>query len=128
MPIWTDSTLRVIEDHADYVAPDGTAYPGWDKRDIPGLVEVEATPVPTGPDLVVMGYQVSEDHKQVWITRPRTAEDDRKDALAEIGRLERLETPRRIAEAMPDDAGGTAEGRAWLAANRIAIANIRAGL
>lgn len=44
-------------------------------------------------------------------------------ALAEIARLERLETPRRLAEAVLTDAG-----RAWLAGNRAAIANIRAGL
>ena len=35
-----------------------------------------------------------------------------------ITRLESQETPRRLAEALPDDAGGSADGRAWLKANR----------
>ena len=39
-------------------------------------------------------------------------------ALSEINRLELLETPRRLAEALPDDAGGSSDGRAWLKANR----------
>lgn len=39
-------------------------------------------------------------------------------AKDEIQKLERQETPRRLAEALPDDAGGSADGRAWLKANR----------
>tara|TARA_R110002020_G_C16133795_1_gene761354 strand:- start:288 stop:602 length:315 start_codon:yes stop_codon:yes gene_type:complete len=35
-----------------------------------------------------------------------------------IRKLESQETPRRLAEALPDDAGGSADGRAWLKANR----------
>jgi hypothetical protein len=48
--------------------------------------------------------------------------------LGQITCLEALETKRRVAEAMPDDAGGTASGRAWMAANRITIAALRATL
>lgn len=44
-------------------------------------------------------------------------------ALAEIDRLERLETPRRLAEAVL-----TEEGKAWLTNNRAAIAAIRSAL
>jgi hypothetical protein len=47
-------------------------------------------------------------------------------AIEQIALLEALETKRRVAEAMPDDAGGTAEGRAWMAANRVAIEALRA--
>ena len=54
--------------------------------------------------------------------------DPRDAILAQIAALEALETKRRIAEAMPDDAGGTAAGRAWLAVNRAEIAALRAGL
>ncbi len=127
--LWTDSTLRVIEDHAEYIAPDGAKYPpNWDKSNIPGLFAVTTTNPPTDANVVVTGYYITEDYTQAWITRLRTSEDDRNDALAEIDRLEALETKRRIAEAMPDDAGGTPEGRAWLAANRVAIAALRAGL
>ena len=39
-------------------------------------------------------------------------------AKDEITSLESQETPRRLAEALPDDAGGSADGRAWLKANR----------
>ena len=50
------------------------------------------------------------------------------DAKDEIHKLERQETPRRLAEALPDDAGGSAEGRAWLKANRDKIITERAKL
>ena len=46
-------------------------------------------------------------------------------AQNEINQLERLETPRRIAEALSDASGGTADGRAWIKANRIKIATER---
>ena len=45
-----------------------------------------------------------------------------------IKKLESQETPRRLAEALPDDAGGSAEGRAWLKANRDKIILERAKL
>jgi hypothetical protein len=47
-------------------------------------------------------------------------------ALQEITRLEELETPQRIAEALPDDSGGSADGRAWFKDNRAKIAIERA--
>ena len=46
-----------------------------------------------------------------------------RDALAEIARLESLETPRRLAEAVL-----TVEGKTWLEANRALIAVERAKL
>ena len=51
-----------------------------------------------------------------------------RDAMAEIRKLESQETPRRLAEALPDDAGGSADGRAWLKANRDKIITERAKL
>ena len=48
------------------------------------------------------------------------------EAENEIFRLEELETPQRLAEALPDDSGGTADGRAWFKANRAKIAVERA--
>jgi|TARA_R110002020_G_scaffold77223_1_gene195048 hypothetical protein len=48
------------------------------------------------------------------------------EALQEIDRLEELETPQRLAEALPDDSGGSAEGRAWFKDNRAKIAVERA--
>ena len=46
-------------------------------------------------------------------------------ARNEINKLEDLETPRRIAEALSDASGGTSDGRAWIKANRIKIATER---
>jgi hypothetical protein len=46
-----------------------------------------------------------------------------RNALAEIARLENLETPRRLAEAVL-----TVEGKTWLEANRALIAAERAKL
>ena len=46
-------------------------------------------------------------------------------ARNEINKLEDLETPRRIAEALSDASGGTSDGRAWIKANRIKIATGR---
>jgi hypothetical protein len=45
-----------------------------------------------------------------------------------IHKLESQETPRRLAEALPDDAGGSADGRAWLKTNRDKIILERAKL
>lgn len=50
------------------------------------------------------------------------------DAKDEIHKLESQETPRRLAEALPDDAGGSAEGRAWLKTNRDKIITERGKL
>ena len=44
-----------------------------------------------------------------------------RDALVEIERLEALQTMRRMSEAMPDESGGSDEGRKWMKANRDAI-------
>ena len=43
---------------------------------------------------------------------------ERANALEAIIALESQETPTRLAEAQPDDAGGSSDGRAWLKANR----------
>ena len=52
----------------------------------------------------------------------------RQTILDAILMLELQETPRRLAEALPDDAGGSADGRAWLKANRDKIILERAKL
>ena len=51
-------------------------------------------------------------------TATENSETAKRNAMAEIRKLESQETPRRLAEALPDDAGGSADGRAWLKANR----------
>ena len=51
-------------------------------------------------------------------TATENSETTKRNAMAEIQKLESQETPRRLSEALPDDAGGSVEGRAWLKANR----------
>ena len=55
-------------------------------------------------------------------------EAPKREALQAIRKLESQESPRRLSEALPDDAGGSAEGRAWLKANRDKIIAERAKL
>ena len=58
----------------------------------------------------------------------QTSDENKRSVLWKIIQLEELETPRRLAEAMPDEAGGSSTGRKWLKANRDAIATERAKL
>jgi len=55
------------------------------------------------------------------MTNAEKATQDSNNAKDEIMRLETLETPRRLAEALSDDSGGSLDGRAWIKANRIKI-------
>jgi len=61
-------------------------------------------------------------------TATENSETAKRNAMAEIRKLESQETPRRLAEALPDDAGGSSDGRAWLKANRDKIIAERAKL
>ena len=71
------------------------------------------------------------DKEKKTITQDTATENSvtaKRNAIAEIRKLESQETPRRLAEALPDDAGGNADGRAWLKANRDKIILERAKL
>ena len=61
-------------------------------------------------------------------TATENSETAKRNAMAEIRKLESQGSPRRLSEALPDDAGGSAEGRAWLKANRDKIIAERAKL
>ena len=64
-----------------------------------------------------------------WASTPRDPADVAKAAaLEQIAALEGSITDRRWREAGPDDAGGTAEGRAWLKAINDDIAVLRTRL
>ena len=65
----------------------------------------------------VSGTDLTHDNEAEAVQAPKDA------ALAEIDRLEALETPRRLAEAVLTD-----EGKAWLQANRNLIATERGKL
>lgn len=74
MPIWTDATLRIIQDGEDYRAPDGTLYPaGWPRADIPGVQQVAETQTPTDPSMITTGWAVEMVKgvpTQVWSAEP----------------------------------------------------------
>lgn len=84
-------------------------------------VEIGTDETPDGEDTVITETKV------IATAKKRAMTDDEKTArtnglaLNEILRLEALETPQRYAEALPDDSGGSAEGRAWFKANRAKI-------
>jgi len=72
---------------------------------------------------------VDKDKKTVTQdTATENSVTSRQNIMNDIHKLESQETPRRLAEALPDDAGGSAEGRAWLKANRDKIIIERAKL
>ena len=100
-----------------------------------GWVPLVTVPVTLGPDETMDGEDVVIGADSVTVTelkRAMTAQEisdrDSGAALSEILRLEEVETPRRLAEALSDDCGGTAEGRSWFKANREKIAVERAKL
>lgn len=72
----------------------------------------------------VMGAEAPEEalaRKGVW-----EAGQTQRNGLKQIKALETLITLRRLREAAPDDAGGNAAGRAWLADIDRQIASARA--
>jgi len=81
-----------------------------------------------GEDTVVTETEVTSTAKKRAMTVQEIADRNNGKATAEITRLEELEIPQRIAEALPDDSGGSADGRAWFKANREKIAVERAKL
>jgi len=89
-------------------------------------VEFGADETPDGEDTVVTKTEVTATAKKRAMTDDEKINRDNSDALNEIFRLEALEIPQRLAEALPDDSGGSAEGRAWFKANRAKIAVERA--
>ena len=100
-----------------------------------GWVPLVTVPVTLGPDETMDGEDVVIGADSVTVTelkRAMTAQEisdrDSGAALSEILRLEEVETPRRLAEALSDDCGGTAEGRSWFKDNRDKIAVERAKL
>lgn len=60
---------------------------------------------------------VGTENKRDMTVEEKSTQDSN-NARSEIGRLEDLETPRRLAEALSDDSGGSSEGRSWMNANR----------
>jgi hypothetical protein len=62
--------------------------------------------------------EVTSTAKKRAMTAAEKTNRTNSEALSEILRLEEFETPSRIAEALPDDSGGSVDGRAWFKVNR----------
>ena len=96
------------------------------------LVEVPATlgsnDVSTGWTTSITASKVTNTEGKRALTADEKTDRTNSEALEEINRLEMLETPQRLAEALPDESGGSAEGRTWFKANRGKIAVERAKL
>ena len=85
-------------------------------------VEIGQDETPDGEDTVITETEVTSTAKKRAMTDAEKIDRTNSEALQEIIRLEELETPQRYAEALPDDSGGSAEGRSWFKANREKIA------
>jgi len=96
---------NVIELPNDWTGADGE----WQAADGALLIDGDGVEVGStwdGVNIIPVAYPEPINYSQVQL-----------DALAEITRLENLETPRRLAEAVL-----TVEGKTWLEANRALIA------
>jgi len=91
-------------------------------------VEIGVDETQDGEDTVITETQVIATAKKRTLAEAEKTSRNNSVALQEIDRLEKLEIPQRLAEALPDESGGSAEGRAWFKANRAKIAVERAKL
>ena len=91
-------------------------------------VEIGVDEVADGEDSVITETEVTSTAKKRAMTEDEKTARNNDEANHAIFLLERLETPQRLAEALPDDSGGSAEGRAWFKDNRAKIAVERAKL
>ena len=89
-------------------------------------VEIGVDEVADGEDSVITETEVTSTAKKRAMTDDEKTSRTNSEALVEITRLEELEIPQRLAEALPDDSGGSADGRAWFKTNRGKIAVERA--
>ena len=85
-------------------------------------VEIGPDETPDGEDTVITETKVTATAKKRTMTDAEKTDRTNSEALQEITRLEELETPQRYAEALPDESGGSDEGRSWFKANREKIA------
>jgi len=91
-------------------------------------VDIGVDEIADGEDSVITETEVTSTAKKRAMTEDEKTSRNNSVALQEIDRLEELENPQRLAEALPDDSGGSAEGRAWFKDNRAKIAVERAKL
>ena len=91
-------------------------------------VEIGVDEISDGEDTVITETEITSTAKKRAMTEEEKTSRNNNIALEEITRLEELETPQRLSEALPDESGGSAEGRTWFKNNRAKIAVERAKL
>lgn len=64
--MYTNSTLKPIQDNALYVGLDGTQWANTNKDKIPELHKVTETPRPDEEMYIVTGFHINENYEQVW--------------------------------------------------------------
>lgn len=69
--MYTNSTLKPIDDNALYVGLDGTQWANTDKSTIPELHKVTETPRPDEAIYITTGFHIDSKYKQVWEYEPR---------------------------------------------------------
>ena len=94
------SSLNLSEGDDDYLKT-----LGW----VPYIevpVEIGVDETADGEDTVITETEVTATAKKRAMTEDEKTARNNGVALQEIDRLEQLETPRKLAEALPDDSGG----------------------
>ena len=82
--LYTNERLDVIGQFDLYTDPSGTHWQNTPKSEIPGLSVVTEMPAPTGAGIVILGQEIQIIDgvpTQVWLTRPKTADELAADAL-----------------------------------------------
>ena len=89
-------------------------------------VEIGVDETSDGEDTVITETEVTSTAKKRAMTADEKISQNNHLVEHAIYLLEELETPQRLAEALPDESAGSAEGRAWFKTNRGKIALERA--
>ena len=85
-------------------------------------VEIGVDETSDGEATVITETEVTATAKKRAMTDDEKISRNNSDAENKIFRLEELQPPQRLANALPDDSGGSSAGRAWFKANRGKIA------
>jgi hypothetical protein len=91
-------------------------------------VEIGVDETSDGEDTVITETEVTSTAKKRAMTADEKISQNNHLVEHAIYLLEELETPQRLADALPDDSGGSADGRAWFKDNRGKITLERAKL
>jgi hypothetical protein len=71
--MYTNSTLKPIQDNDLYVGLDGTQWANTNKDTIPELHKVKETPKPNEDEFILDGFYINSKYEQVWNKTPKPA-------------------------------------------------------